>query len=92
MLSTPKSVKEMKLIGLTRGIPDYWIILKNGKIITIEFKSSKGKESDEQKRIGDIIRSVGISYFVCKSCYEATQIIKEMIERDKSKMIGGRDG
>ena len=78
MLSTPKSVREMKLIGLTRGIPDYWIILRNGKIITIEFKSSKGKESDEQKRIGDILKSVNINHFVCKSCYEATQIVKRL--------------
>lgn len=82
MLSTPKSVREMKLIGLTRGIPDYWIILRSGKIITIEFKSSKGKESDEQKQIGDILKSVGINHFVCKSCYEATQVVKKIIEKD----------
>lgn len=79
MLSTPKNVRDMKLIGLTPGIPDYWMILSNGKIAAIEFKSSKGKRGDEQIRIGNILQSVGVNYAVCKSSYEAVNFVKSLI-------------
>lgn len=83
MLSTPKNVNDMKMIGLTRGIPDYWMILSNGKIAVIEFKSSKGKESEEQVRIGNILQSVGINYAVCKSSFEAVNFVKSLIGEER---------
>ena len=71
----------MKLIGLTRGIPDYWIILKNNKILAIEFKTATGKLSKEQEEVRAILDSNPfIHYKECRSSFEAVQFIKEMIK------------
>lgn len=78
--SAPEYVKKMKLIGLTRGIPDYWIILKNNKILAIEFKTSIGKLSEEQEEIRTILNNNPyIHYRECRSSHEAVNFVKEMI-------------
>lgn len=69
----------MKLIGLTRGIPDYWIILNNNKMLAIEFKTQdkNSKLSKDQERIKDIlINNPFIHYAECRSSYEATQFVR----------------
>ena len=69
----------MKLIGLTRGIPDYWVILNNHKILAIEFKTQdkNSKLSNDQERVRDIlIDNPFIHYAECRSSYEATQFVK----------------
>lgn len=80
MRSAPEYVKKMKLIGLTRGIPDYWIILKNNKILAIEFKTTKGKLSEEQEKVKVILNNNPYIYYKeCRSSFEAVQFTKEMI-------------
>ena len=72
----------MKLIGLVRGIPDYWVILTNHKVIAIEFKtnSSHSKLSDDQIRIRDILISNPFIYYKeCRSSFEATQFVKSLL-------------
>lgn len=79
MMSNRKNVLDMKRIGLTPGIPDYWVVLSNGKIAAIEFKSSRGKANEEQIRIGNILSTAGINYAVCKSSHEAVQFIENLM-------------
>lgn len=72
----------MKLIGLTRGIPDYWVILNNYKILAIEFKtSSKGsKLSDDQIRVKSIlITNPNIHYAECRSSHEAVEFVRSLL-------------
>lgn len=72
----------MKLIGLVRGIPDYWVILNNHKVLAIEFKTQdkNSKLSDDQIRIKNIlINNPFIYYAECRSSYEATQFVKSLL-------------
>ena len=72
----------MKLIGLTRGIPDYWIILNNHKILAIEFKTQNknSKLSKEQETVKEkLIANPYIYYRECRSSYEATQFVKSLL-------------
>lgn len=69
----------MKLIGLTRGIPDYWVILNNNKILAIEFKTSSksSRLSEDQIRIRNILLNNPFIYYAeCRSSFEATQFVR----------------
>ena len=82
VLSTAEHIRKMKLIGLTRGVPDYWIILNNNKILAIEFKtnSKSSKLSEDQRRVRDVlINNPFIHYAECRSSYEATQFVKGLL-------------
>lgn len=63
--------------GLRRGMPDYWVLLKNKRLLVIEFKTATGQLSKEQKDILHILTECNIPNKVCRSSYEAAQFVKE---------------
>lgn len=70
----------MKRIGLRNGVCDYWVLLNNGILAAIEFKTSKGTLSKAQQQFIGHLEICHIPVAVCRSAYEATRFIKMLIK------------
>lgn len=55
-----------KAIGLTSGVSDTIVILPNGKILFVEFKDEKGRQSENQKEFETTIKGLGHEYFLIR--------------------------
>ena len=64
-----------RIKGCRKGTADL-IILKGGRTIFIELKSSKGRLRPEQTLFGELVQSQGCSYQVVRSLEELVDIIK----------------
>lgn len=62
--------------GLRKGMPDYWVLLKNKKLLVIEFKTTIGQLSVEQRQILEILTQCNIANKVCRSAHEAVQFVR----------------
>ncbi len=72
-----KSAKEQmfkKATGLMSGVSDL-ICINNGKILFIECKDEKGRQSDKQKEFEIIINSQGFKYYLVRSLDEFKKIV-----------------
>lgn len=76
--ASPKACVMMKKIGLSKGVCDYWVLLNNGILAAIEFKTDSGLLSKEQQRFIKHLEISNIPVAVCRSAYEATQFIKNL--------------
>lgn len=79
MQASPQACKLMKLIGLHKGVCDYWVLLNNGKLLAIEFKTNKGILSNEQIIFIDHLILSNIPVKVCRSVFEATTFVKQIL-------------
>lgn len=77
MHSSSKEGSLFKQQGLRKGIPDYWVLLKNKRLIVIEFKTEVGKPSKEQKEVLQILTDCNIPNKICRSSHEAVLFIRE---------------
>lgn len=77
MKSSVKEGVKFKRSGLKKGIPDYWVLLNNKKLVVIEFKTDEGILSSDQKKILKILDYCNIPNKVCRSAHEAVLFIKE---------------
>ena len=77
MHASSKEGRLFKQQGLRKGMPDYWVLLKNKKLIVIEFKTAIGKLSAEQQQILHILTECNIPNRVCRSAHEAVQFVRE---------------
>ena len=72
----------LKAKGLKRGEPDYhFYYTKNNLlfVLFLEFKSQKGKQSDEQKHFENKFKGLeNCNYFIVKSAKEGIDILKEV--------------
>lgn len=64
-----------KSTGLMSGVSDTIIILPNSKIIFIEFKTPKGRQTEKQKEFEDRIKKHGYAYYIIRSFEEFKKII-----------------
>ncbi len=55
-----------KAIGLTAGVSDTIVMLPSGKIIFVEFKDEKGRQSEKQKEFETIVTNLGHEYFLIR--------------------------
>ena len=74
--SSPKQARLMKMQGLRPGVWDYWLILKNGKLLVIEFKTEVGKLSKEQLEFEKVLFQAKIPHTVARSSFEAVNFVK----------------
>jgi hypothetical protein len=79
-----------KKLGVKRGVPDHWVIVKDKNevvtLVAIEMKRrSGGKISDEQfKMISELMHCIGLFAFVAYGADDAINIIRE-IEADDNE-------
>ena len=60
--------------GVLAGVSDL-ICINDGKVLFIELKDYKGKQSDKQKEFEKIIISQGFQYFLVRSLAEFKKIV-----------------
>ena len=81
MQATPEACRKMKLIGLHKGVCDYWLLLENGIIAAIEFKTQNGSLSQQQEKFIENLIKCNIPVCIARSVYEATQFVKKILNR-----------
>jgi hypothetical protein len=60
--------------GVLAGVSDL-IVINNGKILFIECKDYKGRQSDKQKEFENIVSLQGFKYFLVRSLDEFKKIV-----------------
>ena len=61
-----KQINTFKAMGLKSGVSDV-IVLLEGKVLFVEFKTEKGAQSDNQKRFQEDVQALGFEYHICRS-------------------------
>lgn len=65
--------------GVSKGFPDYLVVVNN-KVIAIELKRIKGSStSKEQKEWIEVLNKSGISAYIAKGADEAIKIIESVV-------------
>jgi hypothetical protein len=62
--------------GATPGFPDFLVIVKN-QVVFLEFKTAKGKLSDDQERVQLALKKAGLPTLITRSLSLAIEFIKE---------------
>lgn len=66
--------------GFERGMPDLLLYLPNGKVLNMELKTDKGKQSPDQVDVQNRLTKLGHNYYVIRTVYEAFKAISEHTE------------
>lgn len=66
---------KLKSMGLRAGVSDLIVIL-SGKVVFLEVKTEKGKQSEAQKRFEEKVKSLGHEYFIVRSINEVKEALK----------------
>ena len=65
-----------KATGMLAGASDTIVVLPN-KVLFIEFKDDKGRQSDKQKEFEERVNKLGFEYYIIRSLEEFKQLIKQ---------------
>lgn len=78
----PREAKNMKRQGVKSGVADVILLIpkKGYASLCIEFKTDKGKQSDEQKEFQRQAEMCGNKYVVVRSVATAIGIVKEYLK------------
>ena len=66
--------------GFSRGMPDLLLYLPNGKVLNMELKTDKGKQSADQVDVQNRLTKLGHNYYIIRTVYEAFNAIAEHTE------------
>ena len=78
--------KKLKAEGVTRGIPDIFLCIPNGRGkhgLFIECKVNRNSLTNEQSKFKDMIRRIGFEFKVCKNLEDFEEIIKSYFQVHK---------
>ncbi len=70
-------INQAKAQGMTPGIPDLLIYLPEGKVLNLELKTAKGKQSKEQIDMQNKLEALGHTYYIIRGIYEPFKLIIE---------------
>ena len=73
-------INQMKKEGMEKGIPDLLLYLPNGKVLNMELKTDKGKQSPDQVDVQNRLTKLGHNYYIIRTVYEAFNAIAEHTE------------
>ena len=73
-------INQMKKEGMEKGMPDLLLYLPNGKVLNMELKTDKGKQSADQVDVENRLTKLGHNYYVIRTVYEAFNAIAEHTE------------
>ena len=65
-----------KQLGYVKGQPDL-VAVMNGKVVFIELKTQKGKQSKEQKEVEQEIKKRGMDYIVVRSLEDLQRYLRK---------------
>ena len=63
--------------GFSRGMPDLLLYLPNGKVLNMELKTDKGKQSADQVDVQNQLTKLGHNYYIIRTVYEAFNAIAQ---------------
>ncbi len=63
--------------GFSRGMPDLLLYLPNGKVLNMELKTDKGKQSADQVDVQNRLTKLGHNYYIIRTVYEAFNAIAQ---------------
>jgi len=67
MKTNIRTACKAKALGLERGVPDLFIMLRGHRLVSIELKNAKGVVSKEQKERHKLMKELGFPVFVIKA-------------------------
>lgn len=73
-----KQINTFKAMGLKSGVSDV-IVLMEGKVLFIEFKTEKGVQTPKQRDFQQGVEKLGFDYHICRSLEEFQKIIKKYL-------------
>ena len=73
-------INQMKKEGMEKGMPDLLLYLPNGKVLNMELKTDKGKQSSDQIDVQHRLTKLGHNYYIIRTVYEAFNAIAEHTE------------
>jgi len=77
--SNPVQSKRKRLTGRMKGAADVVIVINDGRVIWVEMKLLKGRQSDAQKIFERRVTDLGHKYYVCRSLDQFKKIINNNI-------------
>lgn len=66
---------KLKAEGVSAGVADLIILLPIGNVLFVEVKTSKGRQSPEQKAFQERVESLGFNYVIWRSVEDAEKFI-----------------
>lgn len=72
-----QTMQAMVKQGFQRGLPDLLIYLPNSKVLNLELKTDKGKQSADQIAMQANLTKLGHNYYVIRTVYEAFAAIAD---------------
>lgn len=83
-------ISHHKQMGYMKGQPDLVAISPCGAVTFIEFKTSNGKQSPEQKAMQAKITSMGLEYLMWNSWRQVKEFISNFDREGKNEVMGGQ--
>lgn len=78
--TTPIQAKRLQRMGVKRGVPDYFLILRH-KPLFIELKRVEGGVvSGPQRSWIDALNMAGVPTYVCKGAAEAKALVSNLLD------------
>lgn len=83
IFSVPNDSKDLKeqlrkkATGLMAGVSDL-IVIHNGKVLFVECKDDKGRQSDKQKHFQELVEAQGFKYYIVRSLEEFKEKLKQL--------------
>lgn len=71
---------KQKHMGKLSGLPDYCFIGRLGESFFIEFKTKKGRQSENQKIFEEWCIANKIDYFLCRSAREGIELVNSRLK------------
>lgn len=70
-------IRQVKIEGMENGVQDLSIYLPNSVVLNLEFKTSKGKQSEDQVLIQNKLINLGHNYHLVRTPYEVFDLIAQ---------------
>lgn len=74
-----KQINTFRAMGLKSGVSDL-IVLLEGKVLFIEFKTEKGVQTPKQKDFQRAVEMLGFEYHICRSLEDFKIIIQKSLK------------
>lgn len=69
------AMKDLLLTGLLSGVSDLIVVLE-GKVLFVEVKNEKGKQSPKQKIFQSQVENLGFKYYLVRNLKDFKEIIE----------------
>lgn len=71
----------MKATGLLSGVSDLIVVLPNGKLLFVELKLQKGRQSETQKDFEIRVCNLGFEYHIIRSLEQFKELVNVQLSK-----------